>query len=182
MTFDSQRLSNPGGSQPDQLTSDFYFGSFKILEAIVEPGNSDSFDAVVSSSLSVLGWIESYNFSYTPSGSECSSEMRYLRQEDGAISGAFFPDVLTELRGEVRVLCLEVRREPFWSEERRSYRLYHWHCGTEEKWAQVPMIMRIALLPVSSQRNTYRRVVLVRWIKRDLFIGANVSEIYLVWR
>jgi hypothetical protein len=124
------------------------------------------------------GCILPMQFSYEKYGNESTYDdgMRVLIGEDGSTAGAFYPDIITEVRDMKWVYCVSIKGESFFAENQVPYELYQKSFYTEEGiWAENAMIMGLALMKDASRPNSYKRVGLTRWVKKSLFSGIVPS-------
>jgi hypothetical protein len=102
--------------------------------------------------------------------------MRTLIGEDGNTAGAFYLDIITEVRGLKWVYCLSIKGESLWAENQPRYELYQKNFTAEDEiCGENAMAMVLALVKDTSRPNEYRRVGLIRWAKKSLFSGILPS-------
>jgi hypothetical protein len=162
-----------GGNDESEVVADFDFKSLEIVDSLVELENdAQPFGAILGASLTMIGSLISLNFEYNrrqepTSARQIDDGMRRLLTDDGTVVGAIYPDILTELQFVDRISCLIIRAEPFYSEVDIPYEINTKTYGKPEDMApEDTMVMGLALLKVPNEHNTYRRVGLVRWLKK----------------
>jgi len=178
ISYESQRLSNEGGPRPEESVCSYDYGLFEIVDSELTLAGSDQFGAISSASLILRGCILPMLFRYEQHGNESMYDdgMRVLIGDDGSIAGAFYPDIITEVRGTKWVHCLSIKGESLFAETKVPNELYQKDFSTEDEFSgENAMIMGLALTKDTTRLNVYQRVGLIRWVKRYLFSGSAAS-------
>lgn len=104
---------------------------------------------------------------------------RATTTKDGANVGLSYPDIINELQDADRMFCMSVRSEPF-SNIPLPHKLYGRSFSTPDALTGNEMIMGLALVQDPTNKDVYRRVGLMRWVKKSLFMDLEPSVITLV--
>ena len=165
--------------------SEYDFGAFRVEEIEATTSSLDSMGAVSAGHITLAGLIAITivdEASYTDSESDSGLTYTWLRDRDGLAVGALFADVQTEVRPN-NIHCISVRNEPDGAlvkmpEELRN--LNHRTVGDESE--NIEMIMGLGLIKIGDDDdgNVFKRLGLVRWVRKDLFIGKEVSTIRII--
>lgn len=169
-----------GGTRPEESVSSYDYGLFEIVDNELKLARSDHFGAISAASLLLRGCILPMQFRYEQYRNEsmCDDGMRVLIGDDGSIAGAFYPDIITEVRDMKWVYCLSIKGESFFAKSQELYKLYQKNLSTDDEFSgENAMIMGLALMKDMTRPNTYQRVGLIRWVKKSLFSG-NVPDTF----
>ncbi|KAK0112659.1 hypothetical protein ONS95_014398 [Cadophora gregata] len=178
ISYESQRLSHMGDSRPEESAGSYDYGFFEIVASERKLARSDPFGAISAASLLIKGSILPMQFRYEKFGNESMYDdgMRVLIGDDGSTAGAFYPDIITEIRDMEWIHCLSIKGESLFAERSVPYELYQKHFSTEDEVSgESAMIMGLALMKDSTKSNAYQRVGLIRWVKKSLFSGILPS-------
>jgi hypothetical protein len=178
ISYGSQRLSNTGGLRPEEGIGSYNNGLFEIVDSEIQLATDGKFGAISAASLQLRGCILPMQFRYEKYGNDFTYDdgMRAVIGEDGSTVGALYPDIITEVRDMKWVYCLSIKGESFFAEDQVPYGLYKRNFHTEDEiLGENAMIMGLALMKDTSKSNTYRRVGLIRWMKKSLFSGIAPS-------
>ncbi|KAL1635019.1 hypothetical protein SLS58_010471 [Diplodia intermedia] len=81
----------------------------------------------------------------------------------------------------VVVYCLCMKAEPLWAYADAPSEIHGKSFTTEDDFVgEDAMVMGFALVKDEDEENTYRRVGLVRWVKKDAFNKCERQTIQLV--
>ena len=183
ISYESQRLSNLGGTRPEESVSSYDYGLFEIVDSELKLAGSNQFGPISAASLLLRGCILPMQFRYEQNRHELMYDdgMRVLIGDDGSIAGAFYPDIITEVRGMKWVHCLSIKGETFFAQSQAPYELYQKNFSTDDEVSgENAMIMGLALLKDTTRANVYQRVGLIRWVKKSLFSGIMPSLLTLL--
>ena len=185
VTYDSQRVDSSRAPRPDEDFVELHRNDFEMLSANISLRGRDVYGSVRNGQLRVRGRTVWMN--YDNKGVSEGHEMRYLTLDDGSKGGIIFPDILFEMSGVRRVVCLAVGREPFWSHQRFAGEILLEEVnvdmfGTSEQFNELgPFVMGLALIPVEGHEAlVYRRRGLVRWMKMDFFRDVEPVDITIL--
>jgi hypothetical protein len=104
-----------------------------------------------------------------------------LETTDDSIAGAIYLDIMNEVSNYTQVWCLSVRPEPFWTAAQTPYDLYRRQFSKREDISpEDAMVMGLALQQDMNTTGTFRRVGMVRWVKKSLFLGITLSDFTLI--
>lgn len=105
---------------------------------------------------------------------------RATTTNDGANTAVFYPDIINELQDADQIFCISIRSEPFSSDISPPHELYGKGYSTPEEMVGNEMIIGLALVQGPTNNDVYRRVGLMRWVKKSLFTGVEPLVITLV--
>jgi hypothetical protein len=172
ISYESQRLSNSGGTRPEESIGSYDYGLFEIIDSELKLARSDQFGAISAASLLLRGCILPMQFRYKQYRNESMYDdgMGTLIGEDGSIAGAFYPDIITEVRDMKWVYCLSIKGESLFAQSQVPYELYQKNLSTDDEVSgENAMIMGLALMKDMTRPNAYQRVGLIRWVKKSFF-------------
>ena len=98
------------------------------------------------------------------------------------VVGALLADVQTEVRPN-GIYCVSVRDEQDGAEVKMPEKLRNMnHEAFGGESAGDEMIMGLGLVEIADEesRNVFKRLGLVRWVRKDLFFGKEVSTIKII--
>jgi Heterokaryon incompatibility protein (HET) len=185
MSYESQRFDNSGGSRPEEGTSDYDPSDLVILDIHLQPSGTDRYGAIDKASLLVRGKIVRLKIRRQLVKDDedpvaLSQTWKALETIDDSVAGAIYPDVMNELSSDTQLWCLSVRNEPIWAEVPLPYELYGLQFSErDEIGPEDTMIMGLALLQDLNTVGTFRRVGMIRWVKKSLFSGITPSDFRL---
>ena len=163
--YESQRLSHTGSPRLEESIDSYEYRLLKITDSELQLAGDDKFGAISAVSLQLRGCILPLQFRYEQYGNEATYDdgMRALIGEDESTAGAFYPDIITEVRDMKWVYCLSVKGESFFAENQVPYELYQKNfCTEDDILGENVMIMGLALITDTSRPNAYKRVGLMR--------------------
>jgi hypothetical protein len=104
-----------------------------------------------------------------------------LTWADGTTVGAFYPDIVDDFRFVRSVCVLSIRSEPYYSSTQMPSCLYGRddYLSEPASWSDHDMRMGLALLRARSG-EVYRRVGLVRWLRKEVFDGTQCVQLRIV--
>ena len=166
-------------------SSEYDFGAFRVEEIETTTSALDSMGAVSAGHITLTGLIAITIIdeeSYTDSKSDSESTYTWLRDRDGLVVGVLLADVQTEVRPN-NIYCISVRDEQDGAvvevpEELRN--MIHKTAGGESE--NIGMVMGLGLVKIGEgeDRNVFKRLGLVRWVRKDLFDSKAVSTIKII--
>ena len=162
-----------------RYSSEYDFGAFCLKEIEIKPSSSDSMGAVSAGHITLTGLVAIAIIdkdAYTIFQSGSNFPYAFLRDQDCLVVGALLPDVPTEARPN-NIYCLSIRDEqkgamvPLPREFDREY-----------DFERFEMVMGLGLTRIGGNENgkVFRRFGLVRWVRKDLFAGKEVSTIKII--
>lgn len=183
ISYDSQKLNGSAPLSEFRLTKhDFEF--FTILKPAGEAVNyeiSNTLSGAGSSgSIRVAGrlTVSIADLKVSPKDTDIFSEgFEILIDRGGERIGAIYPDDPSDLQDGPDLFCLQVRREHHWSKIEMPYCIYDWGPDPEDENDSRAMVMGLALVRDEEHAGDYRRVGLVRWMKRSCFANMQPCEI-----
>jgi hypothetical protein len=177
VSYESQRL-NAGDPRPEESTDSYDYGLFEILDSYIQLSTADKFGTISVAWLQLKGCILPFQFRYEEFGNRSAygDGMGALTGMDGSIVGAFYPDIISEVRDLKLVYGLSVKGEPWGPATSVPHELYQTNFSTEDEMCgENAMVMGLALTKDPSKENAYRRVGLIRWVKKSLFSAISPS-------
>ncbi|KAK0627292.1 heterokaryon incompatibility protein-domain-containing protein [Immersiella caudata] len=179
VSHQSQRLSQPASSAVGPLVSDWSLSK-------TGPGGTHR------ATLNLRGRPVPARFQYRRASllsrtvdrhvpGSWEEDTRLLLSEDGKTVGAFFPDIITEVQLLDRVICLAIQSEQFGSVLGEPNDLHKDDSHEEEDFSSRSLAMGLALVKnEDSDKNTFRRVGLIRWVKPDIFFGVEEQVVVVL--
>ncbi|KAF6229847.1 hypothetical protein HO133_004184 [Letharia lupina] len=102
---------------------------------------------------------------------------RALSNRESERVGVIYPDVLSELQGGQIIFCMEVRKERYWSKVLMPSTIYDRNSEPKDEEDSRATVMGLALVKDDEHTGGYKRVGLVRWMKRSCFSDVEACEI-----
>lgn len=183
VTWASQRLTTGGASTvPTDTTA-----TTSISLIGLEPAESEfSFSrAPPNASLTVRGQLARLMFRYLlpkphQPVDECKRPLYYTlgaisgQDEEDDVVGFFYPDIMLEVQDLTEVSCLAVCNEEYYTVD------FDKEYGDAEQYRE--RVMGIALAPVAktSAPGVFRRVGLIRWVRRAVFEKGEWEDVKIV--
>lgn len=176
ITYESQRIQ--GGNTPTNVF-DAGFGEFEITGLIFQSASKfEPLRAPPDAFLQIGGLIAEVEVNMQQIEND-STNMRRLIGEDGRTVGALYPDIIDDFRAVKSVFVLSIRSEPHDSAVEIPSTLYPAPHINHADWVKLGRRMGLALLPARSA-GTYRRVGLVRSMRKEIFRGPQPIELKLI--
>lgn len=181
VTYETQRLEasiKDISKRPKESAADYDFGDIIVDSTYIQPKGVDPFGEILNASLVLRATVVSVD--HRPMEEEKyrndSSGWRAVIGKDGAETGIFYPDIIDEVLDGDQIFCLNVRSEPSNSQISIPHVLY------EKGYSELigGMVMGLGLIQDQTNKDTYRRVGLVRWVKKSLFTSIAPSMITLI--
>ena len=193
--YDSQMLESDGEHGgiwlPDdppspREPSEYDFGAFRIqgLETVTSP--SDPMGAVSAGHITLTGLVATAIIdkeTFTINRSGWDSTYVWLRDPEGLIVGALLADVQTEVQPYEDIWCVSVRDEQDGAEVKMPEELGKVNSGeVGDPFERDGMIMGLGLVKFGKEgaAEIFRRLGLVRWVRKELFVGKEVLTIKIV--
>lgn len=179
IVYDSQRLDEAVGRNRSGLI-EHDFGDFSILDLAVKPVGNDTTGAVSGGSIRLAGRLTASiaDLQVSEEGSMSFYEgWRALSNRESERVGVIYPDVLSELQGGQIIFCMEVRKERYWSKVPMPSTIYDRNPEPKDEEDSRAMVMGLALVKDDEHTGGYKRVGLVRWMKRSCFSDVEACEI-----
>ena len=182
-------LRNSLFDDPDYLSSlrdssEYDFGAFRVQEIETTTSSLDPMGAVSAGHIILTGLVavaiineETYTFSRSGS----LATYTWLRDPDGLVVGALLADVLSEMRPS-NIYCVSVRDERLGALVAMPEELDNVNRRrVGDKFERVEMVMGLGLARIGEEdEKLFMRLGLVRWMRKDLFAGKEVSTIKIV--
>ena len=187
ISYDSQMLENytvSGGiwlsddPPSPRESSEYDFGAFCVQEIETLTSSSDPMGTVFAGHITLTGLVAT-----AISDEETSSTYTWLRDPDGLMVGALLADVPTEVRPYDKVYCASVRNERDGTLVKMPEELDEVNYGqVGDRFERSETVMGLGLAMIGEEENgkVFRRLGLVRWVRKELFAGKEVSTIKVV--
>ena len=168
-------------------SSEYDFGAFRVEEIEMTTSSSDPMGAVSAGYITVTGLIavaiideEAYNISQSGS----PSRYTWLRDPNRLVVGALLADVQAEIRTN-HIYCVGVRDEQGGSSievPEKLDKVYRFRSRNLRNLERVEMVMGLGLTEIGEEedRKVFKRLGLVRWVRKNLFAGKEVSTIKII--
>ncbi|EUC36784.1 hypothetical protein COCCADRAFT_33950 [Bipolaris zeicola 26-R-13] len=157
------------------------YGNFEITDSYDQLATAlNSFGTPLDVALRMRGNITELQVG-TQLIEDVSGEIRRLISADGITIGAFYPDIVDDFRFVRSVYVLSIRSEPYYSSVPMPYHPYGKPVSpySQESWKDLNLRMGLALLRAGSG-EIYRRVGLVRWLKKEVFDDTPVVDLSII--
>ena len=193
ISYDSQMLESeaqyggiwlPDDPPSPRKSSEYDFGAFRVKEIETTTSPLDRMGAVSAGHITIKGLIAitiADEESYTTSRSDSASTYNFLRDRDGLVVGALLGDVQTEVRPN-DIYCVSVRNEQdgaVLEMPKELSSMNHRTVGDESE--RIEMVMGLGLVKTGEEDgNLFKRLGLVRWVRKDLFVGKEVATIRIL--
>ena len=203
-TLDSEHdyggIGFPDDRPSPREPSEYDIGDFRVQEIETTTSSLDPMGAVSAGHITLKGVVavttsdeETYAISesdspyseeetYSISQSDLLSTYTWLRDSDCMVVGALFADVQTEVRPN-NIYCVSVRNERDFAVVRIPGELVEEYGGTPGDYAETfEVVMGLGLTRIGAEEDGkgLRRLGLVRWVRKSLFAGKEVSTIKIV--
>lgn len=195
VSYDSQMLHNsviPQGiwlkddPPSPRKTSEYDFGAFRVQEIATVARSSDLMGAVSAGQITLIGLVAAAIVDeehHTTSRTGLSSTYSWLRDLDEFVVGALLVDVRDEVRPSMRIYCVSVRDEQDGAEVEIPTELDEVNRGQVGGHSERnEMIMGLGLAETGGEGDgrVFRRVGLVRWVRKELFVGKEASTVKIL--
>ena len=195
ISYDSQKLHSdskyggiwlPDDPPSPRESSEYDFGAFRVQEIETITSSLDSMGAVSAGHITLTGIVataiideETYNISRWG----FPSTYTWLRDPDGFVVGALLADVQTEVRPYNDIYCISTRDEQDGAEVKMPEELNkvnHGQVGDHFESGEMVMGLGLARIGEEADLKVFTRLGLVRWVRKEIFAGKEVSTIKLV--
>ena len=185
ITYDSQKLETetqyggiwlPDDSHPPRDSSEYDFGAFRVREVQTTTSSLDHMGAVSAGYITLTGLVTRA----TITSDDLHTKHNLLRDPNGWVVGALFADVQTEVEPYKDIYCISIRDEQDGAQvdmpkelEVVNYR------PVGDQFERSEMVMGLGLVRIGGENDGkgFRRLGLVRWIRKDFFVGKGVTTI-----
>jgi hypothetical protein len=184
VSYDIERIENrsPVESTAEQLN----WGEF-LLHKVIEDSQGESPDKPYSACHMLLTcrlrtaiWDDSLPRSNTFTSYHGNIQRKALRSSEGTVVGAILPDVTRELVNGQTVHCLSFRDEHDLSIDGMQFELYGQQYSAREGYEADPLVIGLAAVRIEGEEDTYRRIGLLRSVKKSWFAEGHVRNIRMV--
>lgn len=176
---------------PDDLpspreSSEYDFGAFHVQEIETITSPSDPMGAVSAGHITLTGIVATAVIdeeSYTISRSGLPSTYTWLQDPDCLVVGALLADVQTEVRPSNKIYCVSIRDEQEGAEvkiPKELRKVYYGQVGDHVESSEMVMGLGLARIGEEDDGKVFRRLGLVRWVRKELFVGKEASTIKIV--
>ena len=195
ISYDSQMLESdakyggiwlPDDPPSPRESSEYDFGAFRVQEIETLASSSDPMGAVSAGHITLTGLVATAIIdeeTYTISQSGFPSTYTWLRDPDCLVVGALLADVQTEVRPFTDIYCVSVRDEQDSAEVKLPKELdevNNEQVGDHFERSEMVMGLGLASIGEEEDGKVFRRLGLVRWVRKELFFGKEVSTIKIV--
>lgn len=195
VSYDSQMLDSdadyggiwlPDDPPSPRESSEYDFGAFRVQEIETTTSSLDSMGAVSAGHITLTGIVATAIIdeeTYTISQLGLPSAYTWLRDPDGLVVGALLADVQTEVRPYHNIYCVSTRDEQDGAEVKMPAELdkvIHEQIGDHFEKSEMVMGLGLARMREEADLKVFRRLGLVRWVRKELFAGKGVSTIKIV--
>jgi hypothetical protein len=175
MRYEGQMRRPPIGHQWEDKPGEFLPKNLYIISASIKPIGLDLFGAISQASLAVRGRLMQVRLKHRDEEEDdAACRGNVLDKFDGSLLGVFFPDVAGELRADKRAWCMAVSPEP-----QPTYAQMP-SCLSRSFIPDTALIMGLALQRDDESENIFRRVGLIRWMRRSAFNRLGWTDFTLV--
>ncbi|KAH5487174.1 hypothetical protein HBI52_239710 [Parastagonospora nodorum] len=175
MSYESQMLTNYGvGDRWEDDRRDFASTDLEFLSSSIELNGVDRFGAIRRASLAFRGRMLQVRLKLRDEEEDNVHQWNVLDTSDGSMSGAFFPDVGGEFLADTPAWCIAARPEPEESYIPIPYLI------SERLGPDAALVMGLALQRDDGNVDIFRRVGLIRWMKRSAFYGVKLTKFAMV--
>lgn len=199
ISYDSQMISGVAKNSTDRYTKgprrsrnsfEHDFGAFHVEDIETTTSSLDPLGAISAGHITIRGLLanakideETYTLCHSHSHSPYTipqsspySTYTLLRDPDCLVVGALLPDVQTEALPE-NIYCVSIR-----DEQDRAMVHVPWELDREYKFKRVETVMGLGLTMIGEEGDAkmFRRLGLVRWMRKDLFASKESSTIKIV--
>ena len=195
ISYDSQMLKTeteyggiwlPDDAPSPRETSEYDFGAFRVQEIETTTSLVDPMGAVFAGHVTLTGLVATVIVDEETgiiSPWTSPSTYTWLRDPDCLVVGALFADVQTEVESFDEIYCISVRDEQDGAEVEMPEELGKVNYGqVDNHFERSGMIMGLGLARIEDDEDgkLFKRLGLVRWVRKELFVGKEVSTIKIV--
>ncbi|KAL8738938.1 MAG: hypothetical protein Q9181_000350 [Wetmoreana brouardii] len=177
--YDSQMLKDVRSSS--RLAAEYDFGAFHVNQVQTTTNPTDTMGAVSAGFICLTGLVRSVIVdAKTSIVGSTESTYTCLHDHEGSAVWALLADDQAEVQPNQKIYCISVRDEQYWAQIEWPKDLYSRRRQRtredEEEWVG-SMVMGLGLTAVEAEEKKFRRLGLVRWMKKTLFEGIGTSTI-----
>lgn len=195
ISYDSQKLDSdakyggiwlPDDPISPRESSEYDFGAFHVQEIETTKSSPDAMGAVCAGHITLTGLVATAIIdeeTHTISKLGLPSTYTWLRDPDCSVVGALLADVQTEVRPYDDIYCVSVRDEQDGAVVRMPEELDKVNYGqVGDRFERSEMVMGLGLSRIGQEEdgNVFRRLGLIRWVRKELFVGKEISTIKIV--
>lgn len=166
--------------------SEYDFGAFYVQEIETIKSSPDPMGAVCAGHITLTGIvaiaiIDEETRTISKLGSP--STYTWLRDPDYSVVGALLADVQTEVRPFDNIYCVSVRDEQDGAEVKMPEELDKVNYRqVGDRFERSGMVMGLGLTRIRQEEHgaVFRRLGLVRWVRKEFFVGEDISTIKIV--
>lgn len=187
---DYRGIWNRDGPPTPRETSEYEFGAFRVNEIDTTTSPSDPMGAVSAGHIILTGLVATAaimaeeTHTRSRSGWRSTSTYTLLQDPDSNVVGAVLADVQTELQPFENIYCISVRDEQDGAEVGMPEDLGKVNnaliCDCFEKREMVMGLGLAKIAGAEGDEEVFRRLGLVRWVRKELFAGEEVSTIRII--
>ena len=168
-------------------SSEYDFGAFRVKEIEITTSSLDPMGAVSAGHITLTGLVATAIIdeeSYSISQSGRSSTYTWLRDPHGILVGALLADVQTEVPPS-NISCISVRDEQDGAVVRIPWELEYIEIPGRyfsRTYVTTGTVMGLGLIKIGDEEDgkVFRRMGLVRWMRKNHFAGKEVSTIKII--
>ena len=166
--------------------SEYNFGAFCIQEIETITSSPDSMGAVSTGHITLIGLVaiaiigEETPISSFRGGTSIHT---WIIDQDCSVVGALLADFQTEVRRYDEIYCTSIRDEQDGAEVQMPEELGKLSYGhSRDRGERSEMIMGLGLAKIGEEENmnVFKRLGLVRWVRKELFHGKVISTVKVV--
>ena len=191
ISYDSQMLESdaqyggiwlPDEPPSPRESSEYDFGAFRVQGIETTTSPSDPMGAVSAGHITLTGLFATAIIDegpHTISRSGLPSTYTLLGHPERLVVGALLADVQTEVRPYDYIYCICVRNE---QDGTMPKELEVKDAKLDDPYGRSERVMGLGLARIGEEEdgNEFRRVGLVRWVRKELFGGREASTIKIV--
>lgn len=176
----------PDDPSSPRETSEYDFGAFHVQEIETIKSSPDPMGAVCGGHITLTGLVATAIIdeeTHTISKLGLPSTYTWLRDPDCSVVGALLADVQTEVQPYDDIYCVSVRDEQDGAEVKMPEELDKVNYGqVGDRFERSGMVMGVGLARIGQEEvgNVFRRLGLIRWVRKELFVRKGISTIKIV--
>ena len=192
-TLDSEHdyggIGFPDDRPSPRETSEYDFGDFRVQEIETTTSSLDPMGAVSAGHITLTGSVAVATIddeTYTIYQSGPPSKYTWLRNPNHLVIGALLADVQAEVRPNI-IHCVSVRDEQAGAVVRIPWELNKEYIGRPSRrrsrnYVTTETVMGLGLIEIGDEEGgkVFRRLGLVRWMRKNYFAGKEVSTIKII--